>query len=653
MAKVFTITEGLENMGALKTGGQGSVYKGRRIGEIITAIKLLPTPIHSETQDDKHFAAFQNEVNKLKKVNENPNPHVVKILSSGITDTGAFPFIEMEFIEGPDLEELLQPPHDPVFTIKETIKVAIQLSSALAHCHHFNVKHGDIKSNNVKYNVNTGNYVLLDFGLAVMSDEQRRTSLRHAGAIEFMAPEQNEGQMLFQTDIYSFGVILYELIAGIVPFPLGEKGETARNLVMVSHMETPPPDMMELRRTHLPDSWSEEKKRQEMQVPQWLISVIYRCLQKKPDARYINGPALHDAIVMNSMQVQNIHSSGNERIAVLEKENEELRREKERLQYLLTQQAIRPVATSTFGEPASTTFIPAATVDNASSRVPAKGKSNLIWSVLGVGVAIAVLIFLINYLGNRNERPPVDKNETSSEVTQPVKQRTVIGQYKVVAPRAYFHNDPDPATRRSAYMIPSNDIVSVLEEKNGFFYTEFTNNKGQTSKGWLRSEDLLTLEEWEQQKNTNTNQGRLTEADIRSQLNDARSLLARNQVREALYIYNYLAEQQVPEAMYQYGNLALQNLNPDVDCGKGIELIERASDKGFTAAKRTLGFLYVFADNGQVLQTQNYHHCTYDKNVFKGSKLLMEAVLEGDTTASRLMEEFNIQRQQAGDRSND
>src|SRR5687767_13397375 len=127
MAKVFTITEGLENMGALKTGGQGSVYKGRRTGAIITAIKLLPTPIHSETQDDKHFTAFQNEVNKLKKVNENPNPHVVKILSSGITDSGAFPFIEMEFIEGPDLEELLQPPHESLFTVKEAVKVATQL----------------------------------------------------------------------------------------------------------------------------------------------------------------------------------------------------------------------------------------------------------------------------------------------------------------------------------------------------------------------------------------------------------------------------------------------------------------------------------------------------------------------------------------------
>ena len=85
MGKVFTITEGLENMGALRTGGQGSVYKGRRIGEIISAVKLLPTPIHTENNDAKNFRDFQNEVEKLKKVNEEPNPTVVKILNSGIT----------------------------------------------------------------------------------------------------------------------------------------------------------------------------------------------------------------------------------------------------------------------------------------------------------------------------------------------------------------------------------------------------------------------------------------------------------------------------------------------------------------------------------------------------------------------------------------
>ncbi|MDB5196257.1 MAG: hypothetical protein JWP88_627, partial [Flaviaesturariibacter sp.] len=236
MAKVFTITEGLENMGALKTGGQGSVYKGRRTGEIITAVKLLPTPIHSESPDDKHFADFQNEVHKLKRVNAKPNPNVVKILSSGITETGSLPFIEMEYVEGPDLEDLLKLPHDPVFSVKEAIKVADQLSNALSHCHQVGVKHGDIKTNNVKFNIHTGNYVLLDFGMSMMSDEQRRTSLRHAGAVEFMAPEQSEGRILPQTDVYSFGVVLFELLAGTVPFPLKDGGEMSRNSVMLAHL---------------------------------------------------------------------------------------------------------------------------------------------------------------------------------------------------------------------------------------------------------------------------------------------------------------------------------------------------------------------------------------------------------------------------------
>jgi serine/threonine protein kinase len=296
MSKVFTITEGLENMGALRTGGQGSVYKGRRIGPIITAVKLLPTPIHTESKDDKNYRNFLNEVEKLKKVNEVPNPNVVKILNSGITESGSFPFIEMEFIEGPDLEELLKPPHEKIFTIKETIKLADHLACALSHCHGVGVKHGDIKSNNIKFNIHSGNYVLLDFGLSVMSDEQRRSSMRHAGAIEFMAPEQNEGKMLFQTDIYSYGVILYELLAGQVPFPLHDNGETARNTVMLSHMEKPVPDVMALRKANLPTNWSKEQQEHEMQVPEWLLQVVSRCLEKHPEARYEDGMALQKAM---------------------------------------------------------------------------------------------------------------------------------------------------------------------------------------------------------------------------------------------------------------------------------------------------------------------------------------------------------------------
>ncbi|MCQ6957816.1 serine/threonine protein kinase [Mucilaginibacter aquariorum] len=301
MSKVFTITEGLENLGALRTGGQGSVYKGRRMGPVITAVKLLPTPIHSESEDDKNFRNFSNEVAKLQKVNEEPNPNVVKILSSGITESGSLPYIEMEYIEGPDLSELLQPPHEKIFMLKEVIRVADQLAGALAHCHKIGVKHGDIKSNNVKYNVHTGNYVLLDFGLAVMTEEERRSSIRHAGAIEFMAPEQHDGAMLLQTDVYSYGIILYELLTGQVPFPLTGNGETGRNAIMLAHMEAPVPDLREARKKNLPDSWTTLKQTQEMQVPQWLLDVIDKCLQKSPDARFKSGVELHDAIINGSL----------------------------------------------------------------------------------------------------------------------------------------------------------------------------------------------------------------------------------------------------------------------------------------------------------------------------------------------------------------
>jgi serine/threonine protein kinase len=331
MSKVFTIAEGLENLGALRTGGQGSVYKGRRTGTIYSAVKLIPTPIHTESGDDKNYRNFQNEVAKLQKVNEIPNPNIVKILSSGVTESGSFPFIEMEYIEGPDLNELLAPPHEKIFTLKELLKVADQLACALAHCHKVGVKHGDIKSNNVKYNIHTGNYVLLDFGLAIMSEEQRRSSIRHAGAVEFMAPEQHEGKMLLQTDIYSYGVILYELLTGEVPFPLNGEGDSGRNAVMIGHMEAEVPDALRARKVNLPEDWPEQKMRQEMQVPAWLINLINKCLQKKPEDRYNDGQELHDAIVAGSLSAASgggVNAAGggvaNANLAALKAENKKL-----------------------------------------------------------------------------------------------------------------------------------------------------------------------------------------------------------------------------------------------------------------------------------------------------------------------------------------
>lgn len=379
MAKVFTITEGLENLGALRTGGQGSVYKARRTGSILTAVKLIPTPIYNESEEDGNFRNFRNEVEKLKKVNEEPNPNVVKILSSGITESGSFPYIEMEYIEGPDLEELLKPPHDPVFTIKEAIKVADQLACALSHCHKIGVRHGDIKSNNVKFNISSGNYVLLDFGLAVMSDEQRRSSLRHAGAIEFMAPEQNEGKMLFQTDVYSFGIILFELLTGQVPFPLSDNGETSRNAVMLKHMEGQVPDLLAIRQKNLPPTWSQEKRDREMLVPDWLVKLIYNCLEKNPENRYSNGEALREAISLQSV------SGGTN--AELLAENERLRKQLEQVE-----QQVSPAAVPT---PTPQPFTPETGYNGGNRNVIAK-RSGI---RLSVSTLIVIVIFMLLLVG--------------------------------------------------------------------------------------------------------------------------------------------------------------------------------------------------------------------------------------------------------------
>jgi serine/threonine protein kinase len=204
------------------------------------------------------------------------------------------------------------------------IKVAEHLSNALAHCHKVGVKHGDIKSNNVKLNLHTGNYMLLDFGLAIMSDEQRRTSLRHAGAVEFMAPEQNSGAMLFETDVYSFGVVLFELLAGTVPFPLQSNVESSRNAVMVSHMEVPVPDVLALRRDRIPALWPEDRRAREMLVPAWLLKIVQKCLEKKPENRYRNGIELHDSIVLNiTAQAENLQVTSV--IDTLKAENERLK----------------------------------------------------------------------------------------------------------------------------------------------------------------------------------------------------------------------------------------------------------------------------------------------------------------------------------------
>lgn len=244
----------LEKIGA---GGMGMVFKGvdSRTQRPV-AIKQLR--LETVSHDTSVFDRFKREGEALRELN---HPNIVKILDT--VEQEGQSYLVMEYVDGGDLAKLLE--KEGPLPIEHILKLSIELADALTRAHHLKIIHRDLKPGNVLL-APSGTPLLTDFGIAYFATKERLTDTGFTiGTLDYLSPEALNGQMVDnRTDVWAFGVIMFEMLVGQRPF----RGETPGQVVK-SILVDPFPDLEAQR----PD------------CPVALVDLVYRMLEKDRDAR--------------------------------------------------------------------------------------------------------------------------------------------------------------------------------------------------------------------------------------------------------------------------------------------------------------------------------------------------------------------------------
>jgi len=257
MTPNYTLSGRYRIIRSLGEGGMANVYLAHDlILDRDVAVKLLRLDLRD---DPKTIKRFQREA---LATTELVHPHIVSLYDVG--EENGMQYLVMEYVKGMDLKNYIKE-HFPL-PLQQVIDIMEQILSAVATAHAHNIIHRDLKPQNILIDEH-GNAKITDFGIAVALSEHTMTQTNTIlGSVHYLSPEQARGSMATkQSDIYSLGIILYEMLTGSVPF----KGETAVSIAL-KHFQNEIPSVRDF----------------DAEIPQALENVVLRATAKDPRDRY-------------------------------------------------------------------------------------------------------------------------------------------------------------------------------------------------------------------------------------------------------------------------------------------------------------------------------------------------------------------------------
>jgi eukaryotic-like serine/threonine-protein kinase len=255
----------------LGEGGMSVVYLGEQINvERKVALKVL----HAEYARDEAFVRrFRQEAKLAPSLNHR---NVIQIYDFDQAEDGNL-FIAMEYLVGNNLKEVIRA---GTLEISRAVNLGVQIADGLSAAHRAGVIHRDIKPENIMVVGRGDDVKLMDFGIARLRETGASTRLTRAGMImgtpAYMAPEQIEGNEINEkTDVYAFGIVLYEMLSKTVPFTAPTPAA-----VLMKHLKETPVPLRKLRRD----------------VPAQLERIVIQALEKKPERRPAKMEEISDSL---------------------------------------------------------------------------------------------------------------------------------------------------------------------------------------------------------------------------------------------------------------------------------------------------------------------------------------------------------------------